>query len=118
VITFEETVALLAYLSRLNPAMRLVDGMAKAWHDQLAEFTAAEVEAAARRVGGEQTWVGVADLRQACKAARTARLEAAGDLYRLVQRDIDDPGYHAEYQRIRREVSMGIRTGHELEAGR
>lgn len=63
-------------------------------------------------------WVMPSDVIEHCKQARRARLEAAGDLYRLVQLDPDDPGYHAEYLRIRSAVAAGTVTPLELEAGR
>jgi hypothetical protein len=118
-VTWDETAALLAYLTRLNPAMRVVEGMVDAWHGQLAEFDAHEVEIVARRIGGEQTWVGVADIKQACKRARSDRLSKAGDLYALVDVDPSDAlAYHAAYLKVRAEVASGRRTVAELEVGR
>lgn len=117
-MTWDETSTVLEYLLMLNPAMKVIPGMADAWHDQLQEYTYDEVRAAARLVGGRQTWVSVAEIRAACKLARLDRLRAAGDLYALVQADPDDHrAYHAEFQRLRAQVASGRRTRAQLEAG-
>lgn len=110
-ITWDETQEILLYLSRLNPAMKVVPGMSDAWHDQLQDFNCDEVRAAARLVGGMQTWVGVAEIRAACKRARAQRIRDAGSIYALVQADPDDEAaYQREYQRLHREIACGIRN--------
>lgn len=110
-MTFEETQEILAYLTRLNPAMRAVDGMSEAWFDQFREYSYAEVQAAARLVGGEQTWVGVADLRAACKRARAERLRAAGSLEKLIKADPEDmAAWHAERQQLTADIASGRRN--------
>lgn len=118
--TWDQTQEILLYLSRLNPAMKIVSGMTDAWHDQLQEFDAGEVQAAARLVGGRQTWVGVAELRTACKLARRERIRAAGNIHALVQADRDDvAACHREYQTLVAEIASGRRSpAGELETGR
>lgn len=118
-ITYREVAELLAYLSRLNPAMRIVEGQALAWHDQLAEYPAADVMAAARKVGGEQVWVAVADIRAQVKRIRADRLRGV-NIHALVQIDqsTDPIAYQLEYRRLTNEVASGIRDARgELEAG-
>lgn len=118
--TWDQTQEILLYLSRLNPAMKIVPGMTDAWFDQLQEYDPGEVQAAARLVGGRQTWVGVADLRAACKLARRDRIRAARNIHALVQADRDDTAAClAEYQRLVREIASGRRSAAgELETGR
>lgn len=114
-MNWDETQEILLYLTRLNPAMKVVAGMTDAWYEQLSGFSAAEVQAAARLVGGEQTWVGVADLRAACKRARAERLRVARPIEQLIKADPEDmAAWHAERAALTADIASGRRdaNGH------
>lgn len=68
-MTRAETVRLLAFLAAVNPAMRVEEGTAEAWHLVLAQAPANPVMEAARRLVTTQRWVAVCDVVQACAAS-------------------------------------------------
>lgn len=126
-MTPDETAALLAYASAIDPRIRRNDPAERrlqvaAWHTQLADVQPADaktaVDAHYARAGADAALPGdiATRARAACTAARRERLEQLGAAFEaatLPAVDPDDvPGYLRALRSARRQVADG-----ELDAG-
>jgi hypothetical protein len=114
-MTHEEAVVLLRYVKAACPQQAIDKYTPDAWHDLLGDLPFADCRAAVTAVGRRQPFIAPCEIRDAVRAIRDQRLDAA-EPHLEPPSGLDGPAYQTWLISARKRIADGTSDPRALEA--